>query len=162
MVQVLVLVDADGRVSSVEPLTGPEVLRKAAVAAVTYGRKNRRIDRRSSRELYSSFRVVSHLLLIFLSHQNTLNLAKLEKGNDTTPPIEPDKLNGFLGSHHIAPALLRADKFDAFMEDRQNRLLALIEDVMGKTAYTGAVAEEGVDIEADPDTVQAELTIASA
>jgi hypothetical protein len=34
MVQVLVLVDADGRVSSVEPLTGPEVLRKAAVAAV--------------------------------------------------------------------------------------------------------------------------------
>jgi TonB family protein len=34
MVRVLVLVDADGRVRSVEPLTGPEVLRKAAVAAV--------------------------------------------------------------------------------------------------------------------------------
>jgi TonB family protein len=34
MVRVFVLVDADGRVSSVEPLTGPEVLRKAAVEAV--------------------------------------------------------------------------------------------------------------------------------
>jgi hypothetical protein len=41
------------------------------------------------------------------------------------------------------------------MADRQKRLLALIETSTGKTAYTGNVAEEGVDIEADPDAAEA-------
>jgi hypothetical protein len=38
---------------------------------------------------------------------------------------------------------LRADNFQAFMEDRQTRLLSLIEQATGKSAYTGSVAEEG-------------------
>ncbi len=88
-------------------------------------------------------------------------LAKLEKGSDKTPPIERGRLDGFLASHLVDPALLRADGFDAFMADRQKRLLALIEQATGKAAYTGAVPEEGEDVEQDPDTVEAEKTIAA-
>ena len=84
------------------------------------------------------------------------------KGNETTPPIDRERLDGYLSSHLIDPALLRADDFDAFMADRQKRLLSLIEQATGKSAYIGGVAEEGEDIEADEDTVEAELTIAAA
>ena len=89
-------------------------------------------------------------------------LAKLEKGNETTPSIDPKKLDTYLSSHLIDPSLLRADSFDAFMVDRQKRLLRLIEQATGKPAYAGNVQEEGEDVEADQDTVEAELTMASA
>jgi hypothetical protein len=83
----------------------------------------------------------------------------LEKGNDSTPPIEPSKLDIYVRSHLINPDLLRADKFEIFMDDRQKQLLALIEQAMGKSAYTGAVPDEGEDVEDDEDTVEASLTI---
>jgi len=86
-------------------------------------------------------------------------LGKLEKGNATTPPIDPDRLDGYIKSHLIDPAILRADKFEAFMADRQKRLLGLIEQATGKAAYAGSAREEGEDVEADQDTVEAELTI---
>jgi hypothetical protein len=86
----------------------------------------------------------------------------LEKGNETTPSIDRDRLDVYFTSHLIDPAILRADSFDAFMVDRQKRLLALIEQATGKAAYTGNVQEEGEDVEADEDTVEAELTIAAA
>lgn len=70
-------------------------------------------------------------------------LAPLEKGNEGTPPISPERLDEFLKSHLIDPALLRADSFPAFMEDRQRRLLKLIEAALGKDAYLGPAAEEG-------------------
>jgi hypothetical protein len=89
-------------------------------------------------------------------------LAKLEKGDSTTPPIKPEKLDAYLASHLIDPSLLRSDKFFKFMEDRQKRLLKLIEQATGKVPYSGDEVEEGVDVEADEDTVEAELTIASA
>jgi hypothetical protein len=72
-------------------------------------------------------------------------VAKLEKGNETTPSIDGKRLNIYLTSHLIDPALLRADSFDAFMVDRQKRLLALIEQTTGKAAYAGNVQEEGED-----------------
>lgn len=72
---------------------------------------------------------------------------KLEKGNSQTPPIDRDRLNVYLRSHLIEPDLLRSDSFDAFMADRQRQLLSLIEGAMGKAAYTGAVAEEGEDVD---------------
>ena len=72
------------------------------------------------------------------------------------------RLDGYLTSHLIDPSLLRADSFDAFMVDRQKRLLALIEQATGKAAYIGDVKEEGEDVEADEDTVEAERTIARA
>ena len=89
-------------------------------------------------------------------------LAKLETGNATTPPIDSGRLDSYLTSHLIDHSLLRADSFDAFMVDRQKRLLALIERATGRVAYTGDVHEEGEDVEADEDTTEAELTIAAA
>lgn len=74
-------------------------------------------------------------------------LQSLEKGNKETPAIAPADLNQYLSSHCINPELLRADNFNAFMEDRQKQLLALIEQAMGKTAYMGDVQEEGIALE---------------
>ncbi len=48
------------------------------------------------------------------------------------------------------------------MEERQNCLLALIEQAPGKAVYTGNVPEEGEDVGNDEDTVEVELTIAAA
>jgi hypothetical protein len=89
-------------------------------------------------------------------------LDKLEIGNETTPPIDRDRLDSYLASHLINPSILRVNDFDAFLVDRQKRLLALIEHAIGKAAYVGAVQEEGVDFEADEDTVEAEMTVAAA
>jgi hypothetical protein len=86
-------------------------------------------------------------------------LGKLEKGNNANPPISSEKLDGYLASHLIDPAMLRADAFEAFMDDRQKRLLGLIEQAMGKAAYKGDVPEEGEDVESDDDTAEAEQTI---
>lgn len=88
-------------------------------------------------------------------------ISKLGKGNDSTPPINSEKLDGYLRSHLINPELIRVDNFKAFMDDRQKRLLVLIEQAMGKSAYSGAVAEEGEDVEADEDAAEAALTIPS-
>lgn len=78
-------------------------------------------------------------------------LAKLERGDRTTPPIEPSRVDEFLRSHLIDPKLLRGNDFLAFMADRQRRLLALIEKATGKAVYAGDVAEEGDDVESLED-----------
>ncbi|RWM39911.1 DUF262 domain-containing protein [Mesorhizobium sp.] len=88
-------------------------------------------------------------------------LAKLEAGNESTPPISPLNLDTYLASHLIDPSLLRTDMFDAFMADRQAKLLALIEKAMGKESYRGDVPEEGIDDERDDDGIEAEMTIAA-
>lgn len=88
-------------------------------------------------------------------------LAKLAKGDKATPPIDQQKLDAYLRSHLIDPALVHGDSFETFMADRQKRLLGLIEQATGRAAYVGDVGEEGVDVEADEDTVEAEMTIAS-
>lgn len=86
-------------------------------------------------------------------------LAKLESGNNSTPPIASEKLDSYLQSHLIDPALLRTDKFEVFMEDRQKRLLGLIEQAMGKAAYSGNVPEEGEDTETIEDDAEAALLL---
>jgi hypothetical protein len=88
-------------------------------------------------------------------------LAKLEKGDNATPPIETQRLDSYLSSHLIDPALARGDSFEAFMADRQQRLLGLIEKATGKAAFVGDGGEEGEDVESDADTVEAEMTIAT-
>lgn len=88
-------------------------------------------------------------------------IAKLERGGNDTPAIDSQKLDTYLKSHLVNPELLRADDFEAFMADRQEQLLKLIEQAMGKTAYIGTFEEEGEDAEADEDAVEAELTIAT-
>jgi hypothetical protein len=89
-------------------------------------------------------------------------IAKLEKGDTTTPPIDPAHLDAYIASHLIDPSFLRTDAFDAFMADRQKRLLALIEKATGKAVYSGNIQEEGEDAESDDDTAEAEHTITSA
>ena len=84
-------------------------------------------------------------------------LARLEKGDKENPPIERQRLDGYLRSHLIDPELLRRDDFETFMTDRQKRLLGLIEQATGKAAYTGDAVEEGLDVDADEDTLEAEM-----
>ncbi len=88
-------------------------------------------------------------------------LAKLEKGDKQTPAIERDQLDAYIRSHLIEPKFLRSDDFEGFVSDRQKRLLVLIEKATGKAAYTGAVQEEGEDVEADADSIEAEMVISS-
>lgn len=86
-------------------------------------------------------------------------LQRLQSGDAVTPGIEPSKLNGYLQSHFINPEFLRADAFERFMDDRQRRLLALIEQATGKAAYKGDMQEEGEDVENDADTIEAGHTL---
>jgi hypothetical protein len=86
-------------------------------------------------------------------------LQKLETGNASTPGITSAKLDSFLLSHLIDPTHIRADAFQEFMADRQRRLLGLIEQATGKSAYQGDLTEEGEDVAGDEDTMEAELTI---
>ena len=88
-------------------------------------------------------------------------LAKLAKGNQKNPPISPENLDNYLRSHLLDPALLRSDSFERFMEDRQKRLLSLIEKAMGKSAYSGQVLDEDEGVELDSDSTEASLTIGS-
>ena len=88
-------------------------------------------------------------------------LAKLEKGDGKTPAIESTKVDAFLRSHLIDPDTLRSDRFDSFMADRQKRLLRLIEQATGKSAYAGDLAEEGEDMQIDEDSAEVEMTISS-
>jgi hypothetical protein len=88
-------------------------------------------------------------------------LAKLENGDKRTPAIERSKLDDYLRSHLIEPGILRSDEFERFMEDRQRRLLGLIEQATGKAAYTGDVPEEGVDVGGDADMVEAEMVMSA-
>ena len=82
----------------------------------------------------------------------SLYLAKLEKGNADTPPIEPTTLDTYLASHAINPALLRADQFVKFMADREDRLLALIAAATGHSiGKTAPDSEEGQDIPQDDE-----------
>lgn len=89
-------------------------------------------------------------------------MKKLERGIDKSPAISRDKLDAFLKSHLIEPTVRRAGSFHAFMEDRQAKLLALIEQATGKAAYAGNVAEEGVDVEGDEAAEESGRTIAAA
>jgi hypothetical protein len=67
-----------------------------------------------------------------------------------------------LWSHLIDPQLLRTDDFTRFMADRQQRLLALIEQAIGQLIYRGGESEEGEDVEGDEDAVEAHLTASIA
>lgn len=87
-------------------------------------------------------------------------LSKLQTGDSEAPPILPQNLDGYLTSHLINPTLLRADDFRAFMNDRQERLLKLIEQATGQQAHRGEAAED--DAETDEETAESELTMAAA
>jgi len=80
-------------------------------------------------------------------------LSKLQKGNKASPPIDGSRLDAYLRTHLIDPELLRSDRFEEFMIDRQKRLLSLIETATGKVAYEGEEIEEGADPEYDEHAI---------
>jgi hypothetical protein len=88
-------------------------------------------------------------------------IAKLEHGDANTPSIPSLFLDELIASHLVNPALLRCDKFEEFMIDRQKRLLALIERAMGKEAYGGAGSEEGEEVYREDDALESESLIAA-
>jgi hypothetical protein len=60
-------------------------------------------------------------------------------------------------THLIAPDLLRADDFDAFMQARANSLLGIIEEAIGKPVYRGTAVDEPVeDTAGQPEPDEAE------
>jgi hypothetical protein len=91
-------------------------------------------------------------------------LERLEAGGKDNPPITRDALDDYLASHAMDPFLLRADDFDAFMADRETRLLAMISKATGHAIVRAdSVQEEGEDVFQDdegfdvpsPDTEEA-------
>jgi len=88
-------------------------------------------------------------------------LAKLEAGDKTVPAIQRTRLDVYLRSHLMDTDLLRSDSFEAFLADRQRRLLGLIELATGKPAYTGEAGEEGDDVDVEENSLEAGMTIAA-
>ncbi|NCD34893.1 MAG: DUF262 domain-containing protein [Spartobacteria bacterium] len=86
-------------------------------------------------------------------------LARLEKGDKQTPAIEQERLDIYLLSHLIDPAIVRQDNFETFMLDRQRRMLELIERATGKNIYTGEQQEEGEDVDTGEDMAEVDMSI---
>jgi hypothetical protein len=86
-------------------------------------------------------------------------LAELEAGDAGTPSIPIHNLNRYLESHLIDPGLLRADSFEAFMKDRQTKLLRLIEQATGQAVYRGKSPTD--EAETDAEVAEAALTMAA-
>ncbi len=63
-------------------------------------------------------------------------LSKIEKGSETHTPMPADTLDHHLETHLIESRLLRTNDFEAFIRDRQERLLTLIEEATGISIYS--------------------------
>jgi hypothetical protein len=60
--------------------------------------------------------------------------------------LKNEQMDAILRSHLIAPNRLRADDFNAFMQQREKQLLGLISHAMGKSVHEGAaVSEESIE-----------------
>ncbi|SCM74259.1 conserved hypothetical protein [uncultured Pleomorphomonas sp.] len=89
-------------------------------------------------------------------------LARLESADSDGPGIDRDRLDGFLASHLIDPALLRADAFETFMADRQAKLLRLIENATGQAVYRDTEIEATDEDETDEETFESSRTMEAA
>ena len=88
-------------------------------------------------------------------------LARLEKGGERIPPIATERLKSILRTHQLDVGLMRANNFDAFFNDRRERLLKLIETAMGKPAVREDIAPPDPDDSFGEDEQEAELMEAS-
>ena len=88
-------------------------------------------------------------------------LARLEKGGERIPPIATERLESILRTHELDVGLMRANEFDAFFNDRRERLLKLIETAMGKPAVREDIAPPDPDDSLGEDEQEAELMEAS-
>ncbi|MCX8455145.1 MULTISPECIES: DUF262 domain-containing protein [Paenarthrobacter] len=90
-------------------------------------------------------------------HAPSVYLANLQAGGSDEPPIQESHLDARLASHALDVGLLRADDFESFMADRQTRLVALIEQAMGKSAMRKNDSE--IDAELDELAEEASKTL---
>jgi hypothetical protein len=81
-------------------------------------------------------------------------LKKLEDGRKDDPPISPATLDGYIQTHCIDPKILRSDDFNAFMDDRERRLLALIAKATGHNILS--VESDSSDEHEIPDHIVAD------
>jgi hypothetical protein len=88
-------------------------------------------------------------------------LARLEKGGERIPPVATERLESILRTHELDVGLMRANEFDAFFNDRRERLLKLIEAAMGKPAVREDIAPPDPDDSFGEDEQEAELMEAS-
>lgn len=92
----------------------------------------------------------------------SIYLTKLEKGSKTHTPMPTETLNQYLETHLVEPKLLRANDFETFITNRQERLLDLIERATGISIYRGDIEEEGEDaLEDEGDLAEQALTLAA-
>lgn len=63
--------------------------------------------------------------------------------------MDEPRLDGILASHRIDPALIRGDKFDAFLLARSNALLDLVEGATGKPVQRLEIGSEAVEEPSD-------------
>ena len=73
----------------------------------------------------------------------SLYTARLEK--EGAPPLGVAGLDALLRRHLIDPVLLRADKFEDFMADREAKLLTLIARATGHRVESDPAVDEGED-----------------
>jgi hypothetical protein len=88
-------------------------------------------------------------------------LARLEKGGEQNPPIATERLESILRTHEVHVGLMRANDFNAFFDDRRERLLNLIETAMGKRAVREDVAPPDPNDSFGEEEQEAELMEAS-
>lgn len=88
-------------------------------------------------------------------------LTRLQKGGKQEPPIPADRLASILGTHEINSDLLSKNDFEAFFDDRRERLLKQIESAMGKTAVREDLAPPDPDDQYGEEEREAELMEAS-
>lgn len=88
-------------------------------------------------------------------------LARLETGGERNPPIASERLDSILQTHEVDVGLMRANNFDAFFNDRRERLLKLVETVMGKPAVREDIAPPDPNDSFGEDEQEAELMEAS-
>ena len=89
-------------------------------------------------------------------------LSKIEAGSETFAPMPFDVLDHYLETHLIESRLLRTNDFEAFIRDRQERLLMLIEEATGISIYRGDIKEEGEDAPEDEgDMSEQAVTLAA-
>jgi len=79
-----------------------------------------------------------------------LELGKEVGGKVVEPPLDRRLLDGYLVTHCIDVAALRADDFDKFMAARRSSLLDLVERVTGHRVQSGVASpDEGEDVPED-------------
>ncbi|MGY3420325.1 hypothetical protein ACVWZW_000800 [Bradyrhizobium sp. F1.13.4] len=86
-------------------------------------------------------------------------LQRLEAGQKDDPPISPTMMDNYIQTHCVDPKLLRADAFDKFMNNREQRLLALITKATGhEIVAAGGLSDE----EEVPDNIAEDIGLVAS